>query len=92
MKIQLAISGYDSNDKRIFRLTPVDQTVQLGSFGSMALSLEGIVDSMDAEPGDGEMDFPIPADKLDKLIHQLPALVQALVKGAHRVVLSLNFK
>lgn len=92
MKIQLAISGYDSNDKRIFRLTPVDATINAGAFGAIALTLEAAIDTVDSEPGDGEIDVPIPADKLDKVIHQLPALVQALVKGAHRVVLSINFK
>lgn len=87
-KIQIGIEGFKGED-RLFRLTPIDAPIDVQPQVAIALAAgESFLDTRDIQPGDGEIDVPIPLDKAKAMF----PWAASHINGADRVNMFVNFK
>lgn len=66
-RIQLGIEGY-KNGERVFRMTPLDMGAEVKpEIAVLAGMVEQVIDARDAQPGDGEIDFPLGLEQAAKM-------------------------
>ena len=91
MKLQLGYEHFDEAGKRTTRLTPVDVPITVPEpWGALLKSVFAAADASDAQPGDGEVDVPIPATAFEAAKDKLPTIIAAAIPDGGNVFLRLS--
>lgn len=87
-QIQIGVEGF-KGDERVFRLTPLDIPAEVPAQVTLVVgAVESIIDTRDSQPGDGEIDVPIPVDKAAQMF----PWIKPHLERVDRVQLFINFK
>lgn len=88
-KIQIGIEGFKKGS-RVLRLTPVDFSADIPAQVALVVgAAESLLDTRDAQPGDGEIDVEIPIERAIKMFPWAKAQIDGRVD---KVNLFINFK
>lgn len=80
IRIQAGVEQFQGGKRRI-RITPIDQSVVIAEpAASILIAVASQVDGNDAQPGDGDIDFPL--DKVPQaILGRLPGLAALMGDG-----------
>ena len=86
--LQFGIEGY-KDGVRVFRFTQMDVKVEMPPMSALvANGVESMIDTKDAQPGDGEIDIAIPKDQAKKMF----PIVGSQIDKVDKVFVFLNLK
>lgn len=91
LRIQVGAESY-VNGRRVARLTPFDQTVEVPDIvGMLLLVSQRELDAKDDQPGDGEVDLPI-GQAFDDVVSKIPQLkpIVELLPGEENLFVRLR--